>query len=66
MFNIKKKQDHQYLYLVPVEDGLAKWELLDQQELDERVENGQLEEGAKLFRIEQEINVRFEKIIHLD
>lgn len=66
MFNIKKKQEHQYLYLVPVEDGLAKWKLLDQQELDERVESSQLEEGAKLFRIEQEITIRFEKIIHLE
>lgn len=54
------------MYLMPVEDGLAKWELIDQEELEKRVEQNLLEEGAKLFSVDQEINIRFEKITHLE
>ncbi|MCP4749666.1 MAG: hypothetical protein GY866_02120 [Proteobacteria bacterium] len=45
---------------------MAKWEVFDQEELEKRVEKNLLKEGSKLFKVEQEIAIRFEKITHLD
>lgn len=66
MLNIKKKKKYQFLYLIPVEEGLAKWEVIEEDELEARVEENLLEEGSRLFRIDQEIAIRFEKITHLE
>jgi len=66
MLTIQRKKRQQYLYLVPGEENMAKWELFDHEELERRIENGSLEEGCKLFRVDKEINVRFETVVHLD
>ncbi|MDH5559357.1 MAG: hypothetical protein OEY59_00715 [Deltaproteobacteria bacterium] len=66
MFNLSKKKEAKYLYLLPGPDDLAQWEVLNEEELEKRVKENRLEEGCKLFKIEQEVNIRFEKIIHLD
>ncbi|MBU2512543.1 hypothetical protein KJ966_14500 [bacterium] len=66
MLNIKKKKDQQYLYLVPAENGLAKWEIIEQDELENRVEENLLEEESRLFKIDKEIFIKFEKITHLE
>ena len=66
MLSIKKKRRHQYLYLVPVEDGLAKWEILEQEELEKMADENQLEENSRVFKLDQEVNIRFEKITHLE
>lgn len=66
MLTIKKKRKHQYLYLVPMEDGLAKWEILEQEELEQRADDNQLEENARVFKLDQEVSLRFEKITHLE
>ncbi len=68
MLSIKKSRSHQYLYLVPVEDEEEKWEMevIDENELKVRAEENSLVEGARLFKIEKEIPIRFERITHLD
>jgi hypothetical protein len=66
MLKIKKKRSYSYLYLVPLEEGVAHWEIIDERELKLRVEENQLEEEARLFRIDKEIPIHFEKITHLE
>lgn len=66
MLSIQRKKKQQYIYLMPTEDGIAKWELIDVEELERRIENGGLEEGCRLFKVDKEINVRFETVIHLE
>ncbi len=52
--------------MMPVEENMAKWEIIDQDELDKRIDDGLMEEGCKLYKIEKEINVSFETVVHLD
>ncbi len=66
MLSIKKKKAQTYLYLVPIEHEVARWEVLDEQELTTRAEENLLEEGARLFKIDKEVPIHFEKITHLD
>ena len=66
MLSIQRKKKQQYIYLVGAEEGTAKWELFDQEELEKRLGNGSLVEGCRLFKIDKEIFVRFETVIHLD
>ncbi len=66
MLTIKKKKKQQYLYLEPVENGLAKWEIIESDELENRVEENLLEENSRLFKIDKEILIKFEKITHLE
>jgi hypothetical protein len=66
MLSIKKKKEQLYLYLTPVEHEVARWEILDEQELKARAEENLLEEGARLFKIDKEVPIHFEKITHLD
>ena len=66
MLSIKKNKSQQYIYLVPVEEGLVKWEIIDDDELETRAEENALVEGARLFKIEKEVPIRFERITHLD
>ncbi len=66
MFGFSKNDRIQYIYLIPGEDNMAIWELLDQEELERRVRNNLLEEGSRVFRVDQEFNIRFEKTTHLE
>lgn len=67
MFSIKKLQkDAQYIYLLPVEEGVAQWEIIDNEELEKRVSEGLMQEGCRLFKLDKEINVSFERVTHLD
>ncbi len=66
MINFSRKKSVQYLYLMPKADNLARWEVIDQEELDLRVEENRLSEGSRLFKIDHEVNIRFEKITHLE
>ncbi len=66
MLNFKKKQGKKYLYLIPVENNLAKWELIDQIELEQRVEENLLEEDAVLYLVDKEIKIRSEKTTYLE
>lgn len=66
MLTIKRKKDQRYLYLVPVENGLARWEIIDEQELKTRAGENLLEEGARVFKIEKEVAIEVEKITHVD
>ncbi len=66
MLSIKKSKHHQFLYLVPMEVDLVKWEIMDEDELKTRVEENTLVEGARLFKIEKEVPIHFERITHLD
>jgi len=66
MLSIKKSKNYQYLYLIPVEEDTAKWEIIDENELKIRAEENLLVEGSRLFKIEREVPIRFEKITHLD
>ena len=34
MLNFKKKKENKYLYMIPIEYELAKWEVIDQEELN--------------------------------
>ncbi len=45
---------------------MALWELLDQEELERRIKQNLLEEGCRLFRVNQEFNVRYEKTTYLE
>ncbi|MBT4286803.1 MAG: hypothetical protein HOD92_05645 [Deltaproteobacteria bacterium] len=66
MLNFAKNEPDQYLYLIPGEDNLARWEILDQEELERRVKQNMLEDGCRLFRVDQEYKVRFEKMTHIE
>lgn len=66
MFNFTKNDHIQYIYLIPGEDNMALWELLDQEELERRIKQNLLEEGCRLFRVNQEFNVRYEKTTYLE
>ena len=66
MFNFKKNENIQYLYLIPSEDNMAYWELLDQEELERRIRQNLLKEGCRLFRVDHEYNVRHEKTTHVE
>ncbi len=68
MFKFKKKKEKEklFIYLVPVENELSKWELLDEKELEKRVAENLLDEGSRLFSVDQEVKIRFEKVTHLD
>ena len=56
----------QYLYILPQNENLARWEILEQEELEEKLDNDKLVEGCRLFKIEREIKVSFERVTHLD
>ena len=49
-----------------MEVDLVKWEIMDEDELKTRVEENTLVEGARLFKIEKEVPIHFERITHLD
>ena len=66
MFNFKKNENIQYLYLIPSEDNMAYWELLDQEELERRIRQNLLKEGCRLFRVDHEYRVRHEKTTHVE
>lgn len=66
MFKFNKKKEKQFIYLTPAENDMVKWELLDEKELETRVAENSLEEGSRLFRVDQEIKIRFEKVTHLE
>jgi len=66
MLNFAKNEPNQYLYLIPGEDNLAMWEILDQEELERRIKQNMLEDGCRLFRIDQEYKVRFERMTHIE
>jgi hypothetical protein len=68
MLSIKKNKKHQYLYLVPDEEDAAKWEMevIDEDEMKARAEENALVEGARLFKIDKEIPIRFERTTHLE
>ena len=59
-------ENAQYIYLMPSGDSHAKWELIDQEELEKRVQENTLEEGCRLFKVDQELNVRFERTTHIE
>ena len=54
------------MYLIPVEEGVAQWEIINQEELDRRVQANLLKKGCRLFKVEKEIQVSFEQLTHLD
>ena len=66
MFHFRKKEESRYIYLIPGEDHMAHWELLDQEELERRIRQNLLEEGCRLFRVDHEFTVRHERTTHLD
>ena len=66
MFFKKFAQGDRYVYLVPESEGVAAWEEFDQEELDRRIEENLLAEGCRLFRIDREIKVSFERVTHLE
>ena len=43
----KKSSPSSYIYLVPSGENYAQWELLDQEELDKRVEANDLKDGTQ-------------------
>ena len=70
MFSIKKKKENHkenglYLYLQPIDDDTARYQVLNKDNLDDKVRNGEVEEGCRLFKLEREIKVEFETLIHL-
>ncbi|MDT8447108.1 MAG: hypothetical protein RRB13_09495 [bacterium] len=66
MFNLTKKKNPSYLYLVPSGENYAQWELLDQAELERRAAANELAEGARLFEIDRELTIRTEKSTFID
>lgn len=71
MFRLGSKKEQepeykQYLMLRPEEEGLAKWEILDREELDRRVAANELLENCRLFPVGEEVKVRFERTTHLE
>jgi len=74
LFDIKKKKALQYLLLTPIASGplggivenQATWEVLEAEELERRVEENDLDEDCRLFVVDREISIRFEKTTHLD
>jgi|GEM_PF-4558041 len=64
MFKLSKK-NYRYLYLMPTDPSVAQWEVIDQTELDRRVQENLLQAGAKLFRIDKELEVSFETKTHI-
>jgi len=68
-FGTKKEQVQvckQYLLLMPEDDELAKWELINQDELDRRVKENELHENCRLFPVGDEVKIRFERTTHLE
>ena len=64
---IKKKSNaSSYLYLVPSGENYAQWELLDQEELNRRVEANELKDGCRLFAVDKELSIRTEKTTFID
>ncbi|MDX2469905.1 MAG: hypothetical protein QNL04_04935 [SAR324 cluster bacterium] len=72
LFDIKKKKEEQYLLLTPGEPSLmggetqATWELLDEAELDRRVAENELDDSSRLFVVDREIKIHFQKTTHLE
>ena len=64
--NLRKKKNPTYLYLVPQTDGLAKWELLDQAELERRAAQNELAEDGRVFEVDKERLIRTEKTTFLE
>lgn len=68
MFKFKKSnKDSQYILILPSDGGnFAEWELLENDELEERAQKNEIPEGARLFRVDQEVKIRFEKSTHIE
>ncbi len=73
LFDIKKKKEEQYLLLTPGEPSLmgggesqANWELLDEAELERRVAENELDDGSRLFVVDREVKIHFQKTTHLE
>ncbi len=74
LFDFKKKTSRQYLLLSPAPtensllsgEGQMDWALLSQEELDEKVESNELAEDSRLFIVEREVKIHFQKTTHLD
>ncbi|OGG95313.1 MAG: hypothetical protein A2527_07260 [Candidatus Lambdaproteobacteria bacterium RIFOXYD2_FULL_50_16] len=65
-FNLGKKKPSKYLYLVPSGENYAQWEILDQDELDRRVEANELKDNGRLFALDKELTIRTEKTTYID
>ena len=65
MFKLSKKKKAQYIYLIPAEENIAQWELIDQDEVDSRVKQNEFEEEGRLFKIDKELEISFTKTTHL-
>ena len=66
MFKFNSNESNLYIYILPGHENQAEWEILDQEELERRVKQNALEEGCRLFRVDQELKVRFERKTHLE
>lgn len=66
LLGIGKKKEKQYMYIMPGVDNTGTWELLNEEELEKRINENRLEEGCRLFVIDQELKVSFERLTHID
>ena len=48
------------------DENQATWELIDEAELERRVEENELEDDCRLFAVDREIKIHFQKTTHLE
>jgi len=64
--NLIKKKNATFIYLVPTTETDAQWEILEQDELERRIEANELDEQGRVFEIAKERTIRTEKTTFLD
>ena len=55
-----------YLYLLPSPENGCSYEVLNEADLERKHKTGDFQEGCRLFKIEKEIKISFERVIHFD
>ena len=61
-----KKREIRYMYIMPGEENSGTWEILSQEELEKRISDNLLQEGCRLFIIDEELKVSFERLTHIN
>lgn len=66
LLGLGKKKEVKYMYIMPSEGNAGTWEILNQEELERKISDNLLEEGCRLFVIDEELKVSFERLTHIN
>lgn len=65
LLGLGKKKETTYMYVLPGVGNSGTWEILTEEDLERKISENTLEEGCRLFVLEEELKVSFERLTHI-